>query len=165
MNTTPSVVKPRNPRRRKTGQLPILIIEDNADQWLIIRSALSQRFPEVNPIWVNNQTQAIMYLETHSQDINTFPRLILVDLYLPRVEDGFEVLKFTKQHIFPKKPTVIVLSSSTADMDIVKAYDLGAVSYIVKPNSYADWLSCFNSLRRYWWELVTLPLYHQQYGS
>ena len=164
MNIT-STVKRRAPRRRKIGQFPILIVEDNADQWLIIRSALSQRFPEVKPVWVNNKAQAIRYLENHAQNTDECPRLILVDLYLPRSEDGFELLEFTRQHHFNKKPPIIVLSESTADTDISKVYDLGVFSYIVKPTNYTEWLNCFNSIRRYWWELVTLPFYHQQYDS
>ena len=163
--TITSTVKRRAPRRRKTGQFSILIVEDNADQWLIIRSALNQRFPEVRPVWVNNKAQAITYLETHAPHTDEYPRLILVDLYLPGPEDGFELLEFISRHPFSRKPPVIVLSASTDDGDIEKVYRLGVFSYIVKPANFTDWLNCFNSLRRYWWELVTLPSYRQQHGS
>ena len=130
-----------------------------------MRSALSQRFPEVNPVWVNNKTQAIAHLETCASNSDTCPRLILLDLYLPRREDGFELLNFLKNHPFTRRPPVIVISSSTNDDDIAGAYEYGAFSYIVQPNAYNDWLSCINSLRRYWWEVVTLPQYHQQYDT
>ena len=130
-----------------------------------MRSALSQRFPEVKPVWVNNKLQAIAHLETHAADIDKCPRLILLDLYLPRREDGYELLDFVKNFSFARRPPIIVISASTADDDITGAYNFGAFSYIVKPSAYNDWLNCFNSLRRYWWEVVTLPAYHQQYKA
>ena len=95
----------------------------------------------------------------------TLPRLIIVDLYLPRQRDGFELLEFIKNHPFERKPPIIVISSSIAHEDISQVYTFGVASYIVKPKNFVDWLNCFNSVRRYWWELVTLPVHHQQYGS
>ncbi|MVM30431.1 response regulator [Spirosoma sp. HMF4905] len=146
------------PRRRKTAPVPILVIEDNADQWLIIRACLTQSFPEVAPVWMNNTAQAIAYLETHAVDPVKFPRLVLADLYLPRREDGITILEFIKNHTFYRKPPVIVLSVSPSDEDIAIAYSFSAASYIVKPGNYHDWLNCFYSFRRYWWEIVKLPL-------
>ncbi|MFD2937172.1 response regulator [Spirosoma flavum] len=145
-------------RRRKVRQVPILIVEDNADQWLIIRSALSQCFPEVEPIWLNNADQTIKYLETHAADPDKLPRLILSDLYLPRREDGLSVLEFVKNHEFYRKPPIIILSSSQDDEDIAKVYSFSVASYIVKPDSYREWLNCFYAFQRYWWGIVKLPL-------
>lgn len=149
------------PRRRKLRQIPILIVEDNADQWLIIRSVLTQCFPEVEPVWINNTDQAITYLEAHGQVTDKLPRLILTDLYLPRREDGWALLEFIKTHSFVRRPPVIMLSSSTDDGDIERSYSLNASSYIVKPETYHQWLNCFYTFRRYWWEVVTLPMRQQ----
>ena len=146
------------PRRRKGRQVPILVIEDNADQWLIIRSAINQCFSEVEPIWINNVPQAITYLETHANDGAKIPRLVLCDLYVPRREDGFALLEFAKNYSFQRKPPIVVLSSSKDEADITKSYTLNAASYIVKPGSYHEWLNCFYAFRRYWWEIVTLSL-------
>ncbi|MBD2701415.1 response regulator [Spirosoma sp. BT702] len=149
------------PRRRKGLQVPILIVEDNADQWLIIRAVLKQCFPEVEPIWINNTAQAIAYLEMQAMDVAKVPRMILSDLYLPRKEDGFALLEFIKQHQFYRKPPVIMLSASE-DVEIISAaYALNAASYIIKPGSYHEWLNYFYTFRRYWWEIVTLPLLPQ----
>ncbi|GAB4012825.1 response regulator [Spirosoma migulaei] len=145
------------PRRRKGRQIPILIVEDNADQWLIIRSVLNQCFPEVEPIWINNSAQAITYLETVT-DIAKLPRLILSDLYLPRIEDGVALLEFIKKHQFYRKPPVIMLSASQDEEVISMVYGLNAASYIIKPISHHEWLNCFYAFRRYWLEIVTLPL-------
>ena len=144
-------------RRRKVPRVPVLIVEDNADQWLIIRSALSQCFPEVEPVWVNNADQAIRYLEIQATGTDKLPWLIIADLYLPSREDGWRLLEFHKSHTFYRKPPVIILSASKDKEDIIKVYSYSVASYIVKPISYHEWLSSFYAFRRYWWELVMLP--------
>lgn len=156
------MAKLTTPRRRKQQQIPLLIIEDNADQWLIIRAALTQCFPEVSPVWMNNTAQAIGYLQTHAQDDAKLPRLILSDLYLPRREDGWALLEFIQTHPFCRKPPVVMLSSSKDEADIEKAYSYSVASYIVKPETYHQWLNCFYTFRRYWWEIVTLPVSAQK---
>jgi CheY-like chemotaxis protein len=150
------------PRRRKVKQVPVLVIEDNADQWLIIRSALAQCFPEVEPIWLNNTLQTIKYLESTANDMNKVPRLVLADLYLPRREDGLTLLDFIRNHTFCRKPPIVILSSSKDKDDIALGYSFSCSSYIIKPDSYHEWLNCFYTFRRYWWEIVTLPLLTQE---
>lgn len=115
--STPSITK-----RRKANRVPILIIEDNADHWLIIRSALAQSFPEVEPIWANNSVQTLKYLESCSPDESKLPRLILLDLRLPRPEDGWALLDSIKTNDFYRRAPVIMLSSSQDREDIEKAY-------------------------------------------
>ena len=145
------------PKRQKANRIPILIVEDNADHWLIIRSALSQCFPEVEPIWVNNAPQTLKHLENCSPDESRLPRLILLDLYLPRREDSWGLLESIKNHPVYRHVPVVGLSSSQNHDDIVKSYMIGIVSYIVKPVTYHQWLTCFHTFRSYWWESVTLP--------
>lgn len=145
-------------KRRKANRIPILIVEDNADQWLIIRAALSQCFPEVEPIWVNNPAQTLKYLETSSADENKLPRLILLDLYLPRREDSWGLLESIKTHSLYRQVPVVVLSHSQDHKDIAKSYTYSIASYIVKPFTFHQWLTCFYTFRRYWWESVTLPV-------
>lgn len=152
------MAKSFSPRRRKLRRVPVLIVEDNADQWLIIRAALSQCFPEIEPVWMNNLPQAVTYLKDNSQDTDKLPRLILSDLYLPNPEEGWTMLDFVKSYPFVRRPPIIILSSSQDIKDIEKAYMLCAASYIVKPDTYHQWLNCFYTFRRYWWEVVSLPL-------
>lgn len=145
-------------KRRKASRIPILVVEDNADQWLIIRSALSQCFPEVEPVWVNNAAQTLTYLAGCSPDESKLPQLILLDLFLPRQEDGWALLESIKIHDVYRRAPVVMLSSSRERADIEKAYSFSVASYIVKPTTYHQWLNCFYTFRRYWWETVTLPL-------
>ncbi|MCK8490969.1 MULTISPECIES: response regulator [Spirosoma] len=137
--------------------MPILVVEDNADQWLIIRSALAQCFPEVEPIWVNNPMQALKYLESCLSDETKLPRLILLDLYLPRREDSWILLEAIKSNSVYRQVPIVVLSGSQDHDDVVKSYTFSIASYIVKPITYHQWLTCFYTFRRYWWESVTLP--------
>ena len=155
------MTKSFSPRRRKLRRVPVLIVEDNADQWLIIRAALAQCFPEIEPIWVNTLTQAVAYLKDNSQDADKLPRLILSDLYLPSQEDGWALLDFVKTYQFVRRPPIVVLSSSRDAKDIEKTYMFSAASYIIKPETYHQWLNCFYTFRRYWWEVVSLPLGQQ----
>lgn len=158
LNEQKKITKFMPRRRRKAPLIPILVVEDNADQWLIIRSVLAQCFPEVQPVWVNNLTLAIKHLETNAADATQVPRLILMDLYVPRREDGLVLLEYIKTREFYRKPPVVLLSCSRDEADIAAVYAHSVASYIVKPGSYHEWLNCFYTFRRYWWEIVTLPL-------
>ncbi|GAB3894624.1 response regulator [Spirosoma agri] len=153
------MAKLTTPKRRKANRIPILIIEDNADQWLIIRSALSQCFPEVEPVWTNNATQALKYLEACSTDDAKLPRLILQDLYLPSREEGWGLLDSIKSHTLYRQIPLVILSNSQDHSDVLKSYTFSIASYIIKPITYHQWLTCFYTFRRYWWESVMLPLH------
>ena len=144
-------------RKSKKGKFLILVVEDNADCWLLIRAALAQRFPEAKPIWVNNTDQAMRYLTSTLLDRSKLPKLILLDLYLPSVEDGWALLATIKPHSPYQFIPVVVLSASVDQRDITKAYDLGVSSYIAKPVSFHGWLTCLANLRFYWLETASLP--------
>ncbi len=146
------------PKRRKTNRTPILVVENNADQWLIIRSALAQGFPEVEPIWMNHASQTLTYLDRYASDDSKLPRMILLEPYLPSQEDGWALLKSIKAHPQYQHIPVIILSHSQEQVDIVKSYSYSVAAYITKPTVNHKWLSCFYTLRRYWWELAILPI-------
>ncbi|GAB3742588.1 response regulator [Spirosoma lituiforme] len=143
-------------QKRKTNRLPILVIEGNADQWLIIRAVLNQCFPEVEPIWLNHAMQAKAYIETQVRDNVSLPLMVLMDWYLPAKSDGFNLLEFIKTHPSYKKLPVIIVSDSAAREDMEFAYNFSIASYLIKPGSFHDWLNCFYTFRRYWWETVSL---------
>ena len=132
--------------------------ESYPEHWLLIRSALAQCFPEVKPVWLNNAAQLLPYLKNASQGECKLPRLILQELHLPRREDGWALLESIKAHPVYQRIPVIALSHSKEQTDIVNSYTSGVASYIVKPTTYHQWLSCFYIFRRYWWESVTFPL-------
>lgn len=150
---TPKNTPPSTKRRRST----LLVVEDNADQWYVIRMALEQRFPEVDPVWVIDATQAILYLESCENDPIRLPRLVLLDLYLPTRDIGWQLLQIIKTHYLYREIPVVVLSASADQEDIVESYMLRSNSYIVKPGSVDKWHECISAFRHYWWDAVTLP--------
>jgi len=140
----------------------ILVIEDNTDQWFIIRWALNERFSEVEPIWFADPAQAIIYLETCLEQSLDFPHLILLDLYLPREEIGLKTLHLMKkpEKLYSELP-VVVLSQFGSSDTINACYAGGANSYLTKPLTPVDWLNCFALFRAYWWHRVDLPAIEQ----
>ncbi|SFE89350.1 response regulator [Spirosoma endophyticum] len=146
----------RVPNRRRTNSVSVLLVEPNADHWLLIRSALHQCFPEVKPVWITNPAQAITYLETCLREESNLPILILSELYLPRRQDGLSLVTSIKSHLIFQVIPIIVLSHSQDPLDIVDAYQYNIASYIIKPSTSHQWLVTFYQFRRYWWEWVAL---------
>ena len=86
------------------------------------------------------------------------PKLIILDLYLPKRADGLELLRQIKALPSPcNQLPVVMLSSSSDRTDISQSYQYGGSSYLVKPTDFEAWLTYFQELRTYWWETVTLP--------
>ncbi len=84
------------------------------------------------------------------------PGLILLDLNMPR-KDGREVLAEIKSDARLRKIPVIVLTTSKADEDIVRSYDLGVNSFITKPVTFAGLADAMRVVSEYWFEIVELP--------
>ncbi|MBD2753399.1 response regulator [Spirosoma validum] len=146
-------------KHSKDQKATILVIEDNDDQWFLIRLALQQRFPEVEAVWMSDKAQVMTYLEECVQNLRELPRLILLDLYLPYRQYGWDLLESLKTHHVYREMPVILLSQSSDAEDISESYALRGNSYIVKPCAYEKWLACISSIRQYWWDAVTLPKY------
>ncbi|WP_221393252.1 response regulator [Dyadobacter sp. NIV53] len=136
----------------------ILLVEDNPDQTEIIKLAIKECIPEVELIIANDPVQALMLLDEMLALKVALPKLILLDLYLPEKEDGWQVLKWIKEHTSSiKMLPVIILSGSEDQEDIREAYSNGGSAYTVKPLNYASWLDYFNNIRKHWMETVILP--------
>lgn len=136
----------------QVGKQTILSIEDNADEWFVVRWTLLQQFPKAELVWLSDPTQVIPYLNTYQQGEKDLPGLILLDLYLPTSTVGLNVLRALKAHpLYHRIPTVI-LSRSSDHEDITEAFTHSANSYIVKPSSYQDWVEGLAMLHTYWKE-------------
>lgn len=134
----------------------LLVVEDDPDQWLLIRSALAQGFFEVEPIWVNHPAQALSYLEGCLIPGTKVPILVLLDLYLPRREDGWSLLESIKMHPRLQHLPVVLMSESEDGDDINQSYAKGIASYQLKPSAFRQWLIFVRLFRTYWWETVRL---------
>ncbi|MFD2569589.1 response regulator [Spirosoma soli] len=136
----------------------LLVVEDNKDHWFLIKMALEQSLPEVEPMWAANREEALQYLNSCLLNGTDLPKLILLDLYLPKREDGWELLQEIKdQSSSFKQVPVVVLSYSNAQEDITESYFHGSTSYVTKPADAQAWMEYTQKLRTYWWETVTLP--------
>lgn len=131
----------------------ILLVEDSPDDVLLIQRAF-RKANLVNPISVvDDGEKAIAYISGSGgyADRTRFPTpvLVLLDLKLPR-KTGHEVLAWIKQNPAFKRLPVVVLTSSTETIDVNKAYDLGANSYLAKPVGFDDLFAMVKTLQPYW---------------
>ena len=149
--------KPSGDVASGTQKATILVVEDNDDHWFITRWALLRTIPGVQVVRTTSTLDTLSYLVGCSYDRRSLPELILLDLYLPKREDGWALLESIKLHHLFRCIPVVILSSSAQSDDIEQSYYLRGSSYMVKPTSYPEWLACFEDFRRYWMESVTLP--------
>lgn len=106
---------------------------------------------------VNNGEKAISFLEKSSPyEYKTTPDLILLDINLPRMS-GKEVLSYIKSSEKFKQIPVVILTTSSADMDIMESYKNHASCYITKPVEVNDFLTTVSKIENFWIQLVKLP--------
>lgn len=138
----------------------ILVVEDDPnDVMLIQRAFVKSRI--LNPVRiVSHGDEAVAYLSGEGQfadrEAYPFPVLVLLDLKLPR-RSGLEVLAWIRSLPGLKRLPIVVLTSSKESIDINRAYDLGANSYLVKPVGFDSLLELVKSLEVYWMMLNQNP--------
>ena len=138
----------------------ILLVEDNpADVELTLHALRSNQLG--NPIHVvRDGAEALDYIfgtgEYSGRDIKAGPKVILLDLMLPKV-DGLEVLRRIKADPRTKATPVVMLTSSREERDIVESYELGVNSYIVKPVDFDQLVDAVRQLGLYWLIFNELP--------
>ena len=139
---------------------PILMVDDDADDRMLTEKALRKN-RVINPIqFLTDGEELLDYLKRKGRfaEAAASPRpcFILLDLNMPKM-DGRKALLFVKSDPELKKIPVVVLSTSSAEEDILRSYNLGANSFITKPVSYDGLVSMMESLKNYWLEIVELP--------
>lgn len=128
----------------------ILVIEDNTDEWFLIRYALLRQFPEIECVWLSEATEVLVYLDHCAQSEKDLPCLILLDLYLPIAKRGLHVLHRIKSHQLYQQIPTVVLSRSADPNDIAEVFTCSADSYVVKPNEPIEWQTLFAEFGTYW---------------
>ncbi len=144
----------------KFDRLAILMADDDEDDVLLTRTALEESRLK-NPFFAVKDGEELLDYLCHRgkfSDPQTAPRpgLILLDLNMPR-KDGREALREIKANPTLRQIPVVVLTTSKAEEDIIRSYDLGANSFIVKPVTFASLVNVINILGIYWFEIVATP--------
>jgi CheY-like chemotaxis protein len=154
MSTTNSAPKPN----------VILVAEDDADDRLLAKDALAESQMHAELHFVENGEELLDYLYQRAKYSGSTnaprPRLILLDLNMPR-KDGREVLREIKATPSLRCIPVVVLTTSKADTDIERLYELGANSFITKPVRFDALVNVMKALGQYWFETVELPVLKQ----
>ncbi|MGE5605879.1 MAG: response regulator [Bacteroidota bacterium] len=138
----------------------ILIADDDPDDRLLIKEALEEAKLN-NPVhFVEDGIELLDYLkrENKYRDLagSTLPGLVLLDLNMPR-KNGIEALEEIKEDQKLRAIPVVVFTTSKAEEDILRAYQLGVNSFITKPINFQGLLETVEIISRYWFNIVELP--------
>ncbi len=132
----------------------ILLIEDNAADIRLTKEVLQESKIVMFLDVVRNGVEAVDYLKKRGKFSNTSkPNLILLDLNLPK-RNGFEVLEIIKQDKELKRIPIVILTVSDAKEDLIKAYNLHANCYVVKPLEMKEFYKIINSIVNFWFTIV-----------
>ncbi len=138
----------------------ILMAEDDADDREMTKEAFEESHLLNDLRFVCDGVELMDYLQRRGKysDPSTSPRpgLILLDLNMPK-KDGREALRDIKADPNLKSIRVVILTTSKAEEDILRSYDLSAASYITKPVTFTGLADVNKTLGKYWLEIVELP--------
>lgn len=141
----------------------ILMAEDDADDRLLVQDAFAECGTTDKVRFVADGEELVDYLLRRGkyEQVITSPRpdLILLDLNMPR-KDGREALREIRSHQELRRVPVVVFTTSRADTDIKRVYELGANSFITKPTGFDALVSTVTQLTGYWFGTVELPTTH-----
>jgi CheY-like chemotaxis protein len=136
---------------------PILMADDDGDDKMMAEKALKENRVANPLVTVADGEELLQYLRRQGPFKNSAkPCFVLLDLNMPKV-DGREALKVIKSDPDLRKIPVVILTTSQAEEDILKGYNLGANSYITKPVTFEGLVKVMSTLKNYWLEIVELP--------
>lgn len=134
-------------------EVEILLVEDNPHDLELTLRALKKGKLANRVIAVRDGAEALDFIFARGQyagrDINHVPRVIFLDLKLPKV-DGIDVLRAVKADERTKKIPIVIITSSAEEQDRVESYQLGVNSYVVKPIEFDGFMKTITDLGFYW---------------
>lgn len=140
--------------------ITILLADDDPDDRMLAKDAFEESRLRNTFEMVEDGEELMEYLQQkgrYSGDkARPLPGLILLDLNMPRM-DGREALKAIKSCPELRRIPVVVLTTSKADEDIIRTYDLGVNSFVVKPVTFEGLVNVIKTVGQYWFEVVQLP--------
>jgi CheY-like chemotaxis protein len=135
----------------------ILLVEDNYGDMLLTIDAFANARIANNFQVASNGEQALQMLRKEGVYYNVpTPDMVLLDLNIPKI-DGKEVLAEIKRDETLKRIPVVILTSSKAEMDITRSYDMHAASYIIKPMDLKKFGDVVKAIENFWFTVAVLP--------
>jgi CheY-like chemotaxis protein len=131
---------------------PILLVEDDRLDAMIVRRALSDLKVTNELVHTANGEEAVEYLRNEE---NKRPCLILLDLNMPKT-NGVEFLRIIKADKVLKRTPIVVLTASTEEQDVIETFKLSVAGYIIKPVDYIKFVEAMRTVALYW-TLSELP--------
>lgn len=147
--------------RKRERDVIILLADDDDDDVLLTQKALAETRLDKEFVRVKDGEELLAYLRQHYGE----PRkgrmptamLLLLDLNMPHM-DGREALREIKSDPVLRSLPVVVLTTSAADEDVARAYDLGANSFIQKPADFVHLVDALRVVCHYWFDVVEMPV-------
>ncbi len=144
---------------RKSGEVEIVMVEDNPNDAELITRALRKHNLANRIVHLKDGAEALEFLLPPGDQVHQFdsdvPRVVLLDIKLPKI-DGIEVLRMMKSDERTKDIPVVILTSSNEDRDIKEAYRLGVNSFVTKPIKFEEFAAVVAKLGIYWL-MVNVP--------
>jgi len=151
----------------RTKQHVILMAEDDADDRLLVKDALAECKLEDTIRFVSDGEELMDYLLRQGKYLTPEaaprPTFILLDLNMPR-KDGWQALREIRAHPDLRRLPVVVFTTSKAEVDVEKIYDLGANSFVVKPVAFDALVKIVGQLAQYWFGIVEQPSLRHQFA-
>src|SRR5215204_41244 len=144
--------------RQDTKAITILLADDDADDRLLVREAFEENHLLNVMDTVEDGEELMDYLNRRGKYTESAvrPSMILLDLNMPR-KSGLEALREIRADADLRSIPVVVLTTSKAEEDIIRSYELGVNSFIVKPVTFESLVELVRTLGRYWFQIVELP--------
>lgn len=139
--------------------MTILIADDDADDRMFLEQAMRQIGYDQTILFVEDGEELMEYLLRmgHYNELNApWPNMLILDLNMPR-KNGFQALSEIKDNPKLRWLPVIVMTTSSAEEDILKTYNLGVNSFVTKPFNYNRLVEMVSTLKMYWIDTVKLP--------
>lgn len=146
--------------KHKGSTVTLLMAEDDPDDRVMVEEAWQESLLSDDLHFVEDGEELMHYLKHQGKYAYGVdaprPSLILMDLNMPK-KDGREALKEIKSDPDLRQIPVVVLTTSRAEEDIARSYEMGANSFITKPVTFDALVDVLKTLRKYWLEIVALP--------